>query len=137
MGFGVLSTIGHGHAAAAVAGAFVLFAAAPISGGLLALRHARRDARSLPSGDRSPPQLSDAGWEIELRRLGERRQGNLTVDEVVLATGLEPARVEGLLDALCKKGVAEYRVADEGVIVYRLQPTLGPAAKAKARGLLE
>ena len=137
MGLGVFSTIGQGHTFAAVAGAFVLFSVGPITGGVLALLHERRSLRQLPANIPSRRQLDPAGWEIELRRLAEKRQGNLTVDEVVLATGLEASRVEGLLDGLCKKGLADYRVADEGVIVYRIQPVLGAAEKATARGLLD
>jgi hypothetical protein len=127
MGLGVLSTIGKGHAATAIAGAFVLCAVAPIGGGILALLHVRR----------RPPALEPRDWEVELLRLAEQRNGSLTVQEVVIATGLEPGRSEALLDGLCRKGLAEYRVADEGVVVYRLRPALGPAQKAKARGVLE
>jgi hypothetical protein len=119
MGLGVLSTIGNGHAVAAVICAFLICSVVPIAGGVKMLGRARRSL------------------ERDLLRLAEARQGNLTVHEVVLATGLEPVRCEQLLDGLCKKGLADYRVADEGEVVYRLRPALAASEKAKARGLLE
>lgn len=130
IGLGVLSNLGSGHAPTAIAGALVLFSAAPIGSGFYLLLRARRHRRTLDAA-------AESAWEVELLRLAQERGGDLTVAEVVAATGLAAARAEGALDGLARRGLAEHRIADDGTIVYRLARPLTAEEKSAARGVLE
>jgi DNA-binding IclR family transcriptional regulator len=72
-----------------------------------------------------------------LVRLAAERGGSLTVAEVAAVTDIELARAERLLDGLCRRGLAEHRIADDGSLVYRVRPLLGAAEKARAKGVLD
>jgi hypothetical protein len=130
MGLGVLSNLGQGHALGAVLGALVLAGVAPIAAGGWLLLVERRQRRLAAA-------LEDAGDERKILQLAARRGGNLTVPEVMTASGIEMERAERLLDRLCRRGLAEHRIAEDGSLVYRVQTLLGADEKARAKGVLD
>jgi hypothetical protein len=130
MGLGVLAVLDQGHPAAAVAASFVLCTVAPVGLGTWLLVADRRLARQRLA-------RQDAEDQRRLLQLAVARGGLVTVAEVVAETGMEGAHAERLLDGLCQRAVAEHRVAEDGTLVYRIRPLLGPAEKARARGLLD
>jgi len=129
MAFGLAAVSGK-HAVGALVGAFLFSSAAPFGAGLWLWRVARRRERAaLDSGDRA-----DGRRLLELAR---DRGGSLTAAEVLALTGIELARAERLLDGLCRQGLAEHRVAEDGTLVYRIRPLLSAQEKERARGVLE
>ena len=107
--------------------AFAVFGVLPVLGGLRLLR------------PKAAPLAADAdrAWEAELMRLAERRGGALTVAEAVAHGDLEPARAESLLDGLCRRGLAEHRVTDDGQIVYAFAAAPTREQKRAAEGVLD
>lgn len=128
MGLGVGLNAGAGHGLLPVALALGLFSVLPIGLGVRLLR----------SGDR-PARVADAdrAWESELMRLAERRAGALTVAEAVAHADLAPERAQRILDDLCRRGLAEHRVTDDGQIVYAFEGAPSAAQKRRAEGVLD
>lgn len=54
--------------------------------------------------------------------------------EVVAQAGLAAPKAEALLEAMCRQELCEHRIADDGTIIYRLQPRLGAAQKNRRQG---
>lgn len=125
---GMLVTPGEGHGFSAKVLAFAFSVALPAMVGVLLLRRS-------PGGDRK--KRAEAAWDGELLRLAERRGGSLTAAEVVAHADLSLPDAESRLEGLCARGLAEHRVSDEGVIVYRVQRLPSDAEKRAARGLLD
>lgn len=129
MGCGIVATAGSGPAGAVV-GAFLLTSLAPVGTGLWLWRVARRRDRALAAGDEQAERL-------RLLALARKQGGHLTALEVMSLTGMELARAERLLDGLCREGLAEHRVAEDGTLVYRVKGLLGAAEKERARSVLD
>lgn len=129
MGVGVLLNSGGPHSAAALLLAFAVFALAPLGAGAWLLKGfgARREAR----------RVAECAWDSELLRLAARRDGSLSVAEVVAHADLAPAQAEQRLDALHRRGLCELRVTEEGVLVYRFVPTPSVTHKLAAEGVLD
>ena len=70
-------------------------------------------------------------------RLAAKRHGSLTVAEVVAHADLDAASAERKLDDLCRRGLAEHRVTDDGDVVYRFQGAPDAEAKRSAKGVLD
>ena len=130
MALGILANLGKGHAPAAVAGALVLVSVAPMALGGWLLAIERRRARALAA-------RTDADDERGLLRLAASRGGHLTALEVAATTSIDAARAERLLDGLCRRGLAEHRIAEDGSLVYRVRALLSPEEKALAKGVLD
>ena len=128
-GVGVLLNAGGSHSSASLLLSFVLFAVAPVAAGAWLLRKPRPRAQALVAADRA--------WDSELLRLAARRDGHLSVAEVVAHADLDAGDAERRLDALCRRGLCEISVTETGVVVYRFQATPSAAEKAQARGVLE
>lgn len=129
MGCGLVAVAG-GHPAGAVVGAFVFTSIAPVGAGIWLWRVARRRDRALAAG-------GDHADRLRLLALARKHDGHLTATEVMSLTGMELARAEGLLDGLCRDGLAEHRVAEDGTIVYRVKGLLDAREKARSRGVLD
>ena len=82
----------------------------PLSG---SRRNNRREDRSL-SPQRSPSNA-------ELFQLAKRRNGVLTVSEVVAETGIDPQEAEKLLDSLADGNRVVLDVDENGVVTYRFR----------------
>jgi hypothetical protein len=129
MGCGLVAVSGN-HAAGAIAGAFVFTSLAPVGTGIWLWRVARRRDRALAAGGEQAERL-------RLLDLARKHGGHLTALEVMTLTGMELARAESALDDLCRAGLAEHRVADDGTMVYRVKGLLGAAEKERARSVLD
>ncbi|MDH5676550.1 MAG: hypothetical protein OEZ06_30810 [Myxococcales bacterium] len=128
MGLGIAMNLGEGHGAAAILTTLLFCTVAPIALGV-----------SLLKGDRQQ-QLdarAERAWQSELLRLAERRGGSLTVAEVIAHADLPRDEAERRLDDLCKQGLAETRVSDGGVMVYRVEELLDEEEKRRAQGVLD
>lgn len=129
MGVGVLLNLGGPHGAAALLLSFLLFSAAPLGAGVWLLRTGGVSRRALQSANQA--------WQSELLRLAARRDGSLSVAEVVAHADLDAAQAEQCLDDMCKRGLCELRVTEEGVVVYRFAPTPSAEHKHRAEDVLE
>jgi hypothetical protein len=129
MGVGVLLNLGGPHGAGALLLSFLLFAAAPVGVGLWLLWHPGAQLRALQSANQA--------WESELLRLAARRDGSLSVAEVVAHADLDAAQAEQRLDDMCKRGLCELRVTEEGVVVYSFAALPSAEQKRRAEGILE
>jgi hypothetical protein len=127
MGIGVLANGSSRHSVAALLFAFVVFCVVPVALGALLLRG---------SGERRPRELeARQAWDSELMRLAAKRHGSLTVAEVVAHADLDAASAERFLDDLCKRGLAEHRVTDDGEVVYRFQGAPSADAERAAKNV--
>jgi len=130
MGLGVLMNVA-GHGVLSLLFTLGLFSVLPIGLGVRLLK--RRD---LPARVQLRVDAEHA-WESELMRLAERRDSALTVAEVVAHTDMEAARAEQLLDGLCKRGLAEVRVTEDGQLVYEFARAPSAVQKRRAEGVLD
>ena len=129
MGVGLLLNMGGPASAAVMVLSFLLFSAAPIYGGVRLLRNPGERARAL--------QAANQAWESELLRLAARRDGSLSVAEVVAHADLDAVQAEARLDEMCKRGLCEIRVTEQGVVIYRFAALPSAADKRSAQGVLE
>jgi hypothetical protein len=129
MGVGVLLNVGGPHSGGVLLFSFAVFSVAPACGGWWLLREAVGRAKALLAADRA--------WDSELLRLAERRAGSLSVAEVVTYADLDAAEAERRLDALCRRGLCELRVTNDGVVVYRFADPPTAAQKLAAQGVME
>lgn len=129
LGVGVLLNVSGPHSAASLVLSFVLFALGPMGVGVWLLRSPGQRALALPAAERA--------WDSELLRLAARRDGHLSVAEVVAHADLDAADAERRLDALCRRGLCELGVTEHGVVVYRFAQLPSAADKVQARGVLE
>jgi hypothetical protein len=128
MGVGILLNLG-AHPLGALLLSFLLFSAAPIGAGVWLLRRPGEQALTLDAANRA--------WESELLRLAARRDGSLSVAEVVAHADLDAAQTEQRLDEMCKRGLCELRVTEEGVVVYRFSAAPSAEHKRSALGVLD
>ena len=129
MGVGVLAGARGHHGAGALLFALLVFAVAPIVLGTLLVTAGR---------GRRPNELeARRAWDSELMRLAAKRHGSLTVAEVVTHADLDAESAERHLDDLCKRGLAEHRVTDDGDVVYRFQGAPSAEAKRSAKDVLD
>ena len=129
MGVGVLLNLGGPHGAGALLLSLLLFCFLPLGAGVWFLQRPGAQVRAL--------QAANQAWESELLRLAARRDGSLSVAEVVAHADLDAVQAEHRLDEMCKRGLCELRVTEEGVVVYRF--TAMPSARHKrlAQGVLD
>jgi hypothetical protein len=125
---GILLNAGRGFSYLAILGALAFCVILPAAVGLSLLR---------APDERKPSERANQAWDAELIRLAERRGGSLTVAETMAHVDLSHSEAERHLERLCVHGVAEHRVSEEGVIVYRFQPLLSEQQKRRAVGLLD
>jgi hypothetical protein len=129
MGIGVLAQAGSRHGVGALLFGFAVFCVIPVAFGVLLLKG---------SGDRRPRELeARQAWDSELMRLAAKRHGSLTVAEVVTHADLDATNAERFLDDLCKRGLAEHLVTDDGHVVYRFQSAPNADAKRAAKDVLD
>jgi hypothetical protein len=129
MGVGVLANGSGKHGIGGFLFALFVFALAPIVLGVLLVTAGR---------GRRPSELeAQRAWDSELLRLAAKRHGSLTVAEVVAHADLDAESAERHLDDLCKRGLAEHRVTDDGDVVYRFEGAPSAEAKRAAKGVLD
>ena len=129
LGVGLLLNVSGPHSASALFLAFVVFSLVPAGAGLWLIRAPQATAASRLAAERA--------WNSELLRLAARRDGSLSVAEVVAHADLAPAEAEQRLDDLSRRGLCELQVTDHGVIVYRFAPTPNAEHKRTAQGVLD
>lgn len=108
--------LGRGLGAGAYAGVVLACAVMPALLGLALWQSPRGNGA---------PEGSEGAWDALLLRLAERRGGSLTVAEAMDAADLTHAQAERRLERFCARGIAEHRVSNDGVIIYRFQLTPG------------
>jgi predicted transcriptional regulator len=128
MTLGVLLNLGQGHSAAALVLALAAFGVLPVVLGVSALRPKRRSL--LESHART-------AWDSELLRLARARDGGLTVTEVMAHADLDADAAERYLTDLCRRGMVEPRVTEDGQIVYHFEPPPTADQKRAAKGVLD
>lgn len=110
---------------------FMSFSVAPTVGGWALWRSERRRRRRLLERE------AEGAWEAEILRLAQAHHNHMTVREVAGDTGLPVARAEAVLDQLCRQGVAEHRITDDGTIVYQFTRLLTSEEKSASSGVLD
>ncbi len=128
MGLGIALNLDQGFGASAYVLALLFCTVLPIGVGLSILLGRGRGELALQA---------ERAWEGELLRLAERRGGSLTLAEVVAHADLSRKEAEQRLDRLCQQGIAEYRVSESGVMVYRFAGFLSAGEKRQAEGVLD
>lgn len=127
-GVGMLLNLGGQHPVSALIVGFLQFGVAPVALGVWLLKPRARLAR-LPAADQA--------WESELLRLAARRDGSLSVAEVVAHTDLGAGEAEQRLDAMWRRGLCELRVSEHGVLLYRFNELPTAEHKRLAQGVLD
>jgi hypothetical protein len=128
MALGVLLNLGQGHSAAGLLLALGGFGVLPVVLGLRALRPAEHPALEAKAR---------IAWDSELMRLAERRDGSLTLGEVMAHADLDAQTAERYLADLCRRGLADPRVTDGGDVVYHFAASPTREEKRGARGVLD
>jgi hypothetical protein len=128
MGLGVLLNLGQGHSVAGLLLAFGAFAALPVIVGVRALR---------PKPQLQLEARARTGWDSELLRLAAARDGSLTATEVMAHADLDAEAAERCLADLCRRGMADPRVTDDGQVVYHFEAAPSRAQKREAKGVLD
>jgi len=82
-------------------------------------------------------ELRQKTIEAELLSLAQKHAGKLTIVESVSALAITPEDAKDALDALARRGLADFEVTDSGVIVYVFHDVQRLSEKSKSRGLLE
>src|SRR5687767_8223902 len=100
MGVGVLLNLGGPHGAGALELTFLSFGVAPVAAGVWLLKEPGQQLALL---------AADRAWDSELLRLAERRDGTLSVAEVVTYADLDAPQAERRLDEMCRRGLCELR----------------------------
>jgi hypothetical protein len=114
--------------------AFLVAVGLPAAGGgALILSHVR--GKGQLAGRRA--ELRQKTLEAEILRLAAQQQGKITVVETVAALAVTPEEAKEALDALARRGLADFQVTDSGVIVYAFHDVEKLSEKSRARGLLE
>ena len=81
--------------------------------------------------------LKQQTLEAEVLRLAGQHQGKITVVETVSALAVTPEEAKEALDALARRGLADFEVTESGVIVYAFHDVQRLSEKSKAKGILE
>jgi hypothetical protein len=114
--------------------AFIIAVLLPAGGGAaLILSHVR--GKGQLAGRKA--ELRQQTLEAEVLRLAAQQQGKITVVETVTALAVTPEEAKEALDALARRGLADFQVTDSGVIVYAFHDVQKLSEKSKARGILE
>jgi hypothetical protein len=75
--------------------------------------------------------------EAEVLALAAKKEGKLTIVEVVTDMAVTPEEAKSVLDALAVRGMADFQVTDSGVVVYDFQDIRRLGDKSAARGILD
>jgi hypothetical protein len=114
--------------------AFIITVLLPAGGGAaLILSHFR--GKGQLAGRKA--ELRQQTLEAEVLRLAAQQQGKITVVETVSALAVTPEEAKEALDALARRGLADFQVTDSGVIVYAFHDVQKLSEKSKAKGILE
>ena len=121
-------------AAGARFAAFVIAVLLPGAAGAALLRSYFREKRGV--GQRKA-ELRDKTLEAELLRLAGKHAGKLTIVEAVAELAISPEEAKTGLDALARRGLADFEVTDSGVVVYAFHDLQRLSEKPHSRGILE
>jgi hypothetical protein len=75
--------------------------------------------------------------EAELLLLAGKRGGKLTIVEAVAELALTPEDAKEALDALARRGLADFEVTESGVIVYAFHDLQRISEKNQSKSILE
>jgi hypothetical protein len=75
--------------------------------------------------------------EAELVRLAGRHGAKLTIVEAVAELAVSPEQAKDALDALARRGLADFEVTESGVVVYAFHDVARLSEKQQAKGILE
>lgn len=106
----------------------------PAAGGVALLSEPLR--RRLGS-ERRRARLEQETLDAEVLRLAMRRDGRLTVLEVVSELGIPEARATGILNGFHSRDRADLEVTASGVLVYTFHDIRHLDEKSTARGILD
>ena len=96
-----------------------------------------RGARSGKRLDERREALRRQTIEAELVKLAGRKDGKLTVVEVVSELGVSPESAEAALQALARRDLADIQVTESGLLVYAFHDVRRLSEKPDAKGILD
>ena len=114
--------------------AFIIAVGLPAAGGA-ALVYSHVRGKGQLAGRKTA--LRQQTLEAEVLRLAGQHQGKLTIVETVSALAVTPEEAKEALDALARRGMADFEVTESGVIVYAFHDVQKLSEKSKAKGILE
>jgi hypothetical protein len=114
--------------------AFLVSVVLPAAGGVALIASHRGAQRRLVS---RRDQLRQQTLESEVLRLAARRDGKLTVVEVVTELAVSPDAAKESLDSLMMRELAEIEIADSGMLVYVFRDIRNLPGKADSKGILD
>ena len=120
--------------ASATAIALVVAVVLPAAGGAALIRSHTSAARSLVA---RRDQLRQQTLDSEVLRLAGKREGKLTVIEVVTDLGVSAEAAKETLDGLMMRELAEIEITDAGMLVYRFRDVQQLGDKGSSRGVLD
>jgi hypothetical protein len=114
--------------------AFIIAVGLPAAGGgALIMSHFR--GKGQLAGRKA--ELRQQTLEAEVLRLAGQYGGKITVVETVGALAVTPEEAKEALDALARRGMADFQVTDSGVIVYSFHDVQRLSEKSRAKDILE
>lgn len=120
-------------AAPAALAAILITVALPAAGGIYLLARPGRERRIAERAH----ALRRQTLESEVLRLAGRREGKLTVVEVVTELAVPPEEAKEVLDTLARRELAEMEVTSSGVLVYAFHDVRHLSEKSASRGILD
>jgi hypothetical protein len=97
----------------------------------------RSQLRTKSGFDERRAALRQQTLEAELLRLAGKHGAKLTIVEAVSELAVTPEDAKEALDALARRGIADFQVTDSGVVVYAFHDLARLSEKSKAKGILE
>lgn len=110
---------------------FLVLVVIPALGGSALLLAHFRARRSLSRGRESLRRQTE---EAEVLRLAKRRDGRLTVIEVVAETGMDAAKAQDTLTSLVTQGLGDLDLDEPGAIVYEFPDIVGRNSREHDNG---
>lgn len=106
----------------------------PAAGGLYLIRSYYRERKRIESNRKD---IRNETLEAEILKLAGKKDGKLTVVEVMSDLGLSRDTAEELLNAMASNSLAEIELTESGVIVYSFYEVKSLKDKQGARGVLD
>ncbi|MEL6822427.1 MAG: hypothetical protein AAFP70_11740 [Calditrichota bacterium] len=118
----------------ATVGAFLVAVVIPAVCGLVLIRSHQQSGKKL---DHSRNILKQKTLEAEILNLAGKKNGKLTVVEVVREFAVDTEFAKDALDSLHEKSMAEIELTESGVIVYSFYDVKHLPEKDSSRGVLD
>lgn len=114
--------------------AILITVALPAGAGVFLISRRARSGKRL---DERREALRRQTIEAELVKLAGRKDGKLTVVEVVSELGVSPESAEAALQALARRDLADIQVTESGLLVYAFHDVRRLSEKPDAKGILD